>query len=367
MSEQRKTLCLVIPSLQPGGMERVMAELANYFVSDQHLEVHLVLYGIKRDVFYTIDERIIVHRPSFPFNNRRRIRHTLKTLIFLRKKFQDLKPDTILSFGEVWNNFVLLASLGLSYPLYVSDRCQPDKKWSRLQRTLRRWLYPTATGLIAQTQKAKEIYRRLYKNLSIHVIGNPIRSISPDPTISKENIVLSVGRLIETKHHDELIRIFASLNRPDWKLVIVGDDAQKQQNKIKLQKLIKELRVEDCVELTGQRSDIDDFYRRSKIFAFTSSSEGFPNVIGEAMSAGLPVVAYDCVAGPSDLIEHEKTGFLVELHDTVAFEQRLSQLMQDEKKRTLMGEESGRKIKEFATPIVGAQFQTHLLNESSSN
>ncbi len=329
MVSVKKKICLVIPSLHPGGMERVMSELANFFVNLPNTEVDLVLYGLKRDIFYALDEKVSVHRPGFEFNNQRRLWHTFKTLFYLRKQVKKLQPDTVLSFGEVWNNFVLLACLGLHTPLFISDRCQPDKQWSWLQRNLRKWLYPCATGIIAQTQKAKDIYQQLFHHPNIAVIGNPIRTIIPDPNIKKENIVLSVGRLIKTKHHDELIRMFARLNPPNWKLVIVGGDALKQQNSVQLQALIDELGMFNKVELAGKRADVDDFYRKSQIFAFTSSSEGFPNVIGEAMSAGLPVVAYDCVAGPSDLIEHEKTGFLVPLHDTTTFIHHLKCLIEN--------------------------------------
>jgi glycosyltransferase involved in cell wall biosynthesis len=66
----------------------------------------------------------------------------------------------------------------------------------------------------------------------------------------------------------------------------------------------------DKVFLEGEQKEIDPWYHRAKLFAFTSSSEGYPNVVGEALSAGLPVVAYDCIAGPSDMIDDGKTGIL---------------------------------------------------------
>ena len=356
-----RKICLIIPSLHAGGMERVMSELANYFVNQPNNEVHLVLYGRNRDVFYSIDEAIIIHRPSFVFNNHKRLWYSVKTVAFLRKKIKQLKPDTMLSFGEVWNNFVLLACLGLNYPLFVSDRCQPDKQWSPLQRYLRYWLYPKAKGIIAQTQKAKDIYTELFSHPNIEVIGNPIRSIQSDPMFERENIVLSVGRLIKTKHHDELIRIFARINPPDWKLLIIGGDALKQQNTSLLQALIDDLGMNKKIILLGKRSDVDYFYLRSKIFAFTSSSEGFPNVVGEAMSSGLPVVAYDCVAGPSDLIDHQRTGFLVPLHDHTSFENSLRQLIEDENLRIAMGAEAREKIKQFAVPQVAKAFRNFVL------
>lgn len=357
-------ICLVIPSLQAGGMERVMSELAHYFCSKVNFEVHLVMYGLTREVFYKVPDNLIIHKPKFEFDNNKRTWNTLKTMLFLRHKLSEIQPDSILSFGELWNNFVLLATLGLRFPVYVSDRCQPDKSLGRLHDFLRNCLYPKAAGVVCQTVTAKNIYQKMFNQNNFHIIGNPIRRIDYDTSISKENIVLSIGRLIKSKHHDELIRIFAALNPKDWKLVIVGDDAIKQRNKSKLQSLINELGMQDKIILAGKRSDVDYFYNKSKIFAFTSSSEGFPNVIGEAMSAGLAVVAYNCVAGPSDLIDDKKTGFLVELHNTETFKKSLQTLIESEDLRLKMGQAAQIKIKDFLVDQIGQKFEKIVLGES---
>jgi len=92
----------------------------------------------------------------------------------------------------------------------------------------------------------------------------------------------------------------------------------------------------DRVEFAGEQSDVQSFYDRAKIFAFTSSSEGFPNVVAEALASGLPVISYDCVAGPSDLITSGENGFLVGLFDKEAFRKHLDELMVDEEKRIQM-------------------------------
>lgn len=365
--QNRRKICLVIPSLQAGGMERVMSELAHFFCAKGKYDVHLVLYGITQELFYPIPENITLHKPIFVFNNSKRTYYTIKTLWFLRKTIQALKPDTVLSFGELWNNFVLLACIGLKSPIFVSDRCQPDKSLGALHDKLRNWLYPKATGVICQTQTAKEIYKKMFFHSNFIVIGNPIREIKPNRKIKKKNIVLSVGRLIKSKHHDELIRIFASINQLNWKLVIVGGDALKQQNKINLEALVQELKMKGKIELVGKRDNVDDFYNQAKIFAFTSSSEGFPNVIGEAMAAGLPTVAYDCVAGPSDLIEHEKTGFLIGLHDKARFKQALLKLMEDESLIQEQGRAAMLKTREFSVVNIAEQFEKTILNACSSN
>jgi GalNAc-alpha-(1->4)-GalNAc-alpha-(1->3)-diNAcBac-PP-undecaprenol alpha-1,4-N-acetyl-D-galactosaminyltransferase len=347
-----KKICFVIPSLHPGGMERVMSELINSFSKKENVEIHLILYGIKRDVFYKIPLNIFIHRPNFVFNNKKRIWSTIKTLFFLRKKIKQLNPSTILSFGELWNSFVLISLIGIKLPIFVSDRCQPDKSWGFVQDILSKLLYKNARGIIAQTNKAKDIYIKKYKHPNIKVIGNPIRKIENEAQLQKERIVLSVGRLITSKHHDELIKLFVKIGKSGWKLVIVGDDAIKQNNMVKLRQLVSDLKADDKVILAGNQKDVDSYYLKSEIFAFTSSSEGFPNVIGEAQSAGLPVVAFDCVAGPADLVQNEYNGYLIPLYNYSLFENKLNLLMCDDKLRNSLGNKAKISVKIFEAEII---------------
>jgi GalNAc-alpha-(1->4)-GalNAc-alpha-(1->3)-diNAcBac-PP-undecaprenol alpha-1,4-N-acetyl-D-galactosaminyltransferase len=361
--KSKKTIAFVIPSLHPGGMERVMSELVNYFSNKKELEVHLVLYGKSREVFYDLSDNIIIHKPKFTFNEKYRIYNTFKTIIFIRSIIKSIAPVSVLSFGELWNNLVLFALIGLKYPILISDRCKPDKTFRFVQNTLRNLLYPRATGMIAQTEKAKRLYKKEQLNENIVVIGNPIREIIENNTISKENIVISVGRLINTKHFDRLIDIFARINHSDWKLIIVGGDAIKQKNSITLQDQINQLGLQDKVFLEGNQKDIEGYLLRSKIFAFTSSSEGFPNVIGEAMSAGLPVVAYDCIAGPSDMIEDGKNGYLIPLFDDVKFEEKLRYLMVNEDERVRMGAYARESIQKFSVDKIGEEYYKFLFDD----
>jgi GalNAc-alpha-(1->4)-GalNAc-alpha-(1->3)-diNAcBac-PP-undecaprenol alpha-1,4-N-acetyl-D-galactosaminyltransferase len=355
---------LVIPSLQSGGMERVMTELAKFFCSQKVFEVHLVLYGLSREIYYPIPENIIVHKPSFEFDNSKRTWSTLKTLWFLRQEIHKLHPDTVLSFGEFWNNLVLLSTLGLGYPIFVSDRSQPNKSLGFFHDHLRKWLYPKARGVIAQTEKAREIYSKIYHHKNFKVIGNPIRPIINHCKINpvRNNIVLMVGRLITTKHQDRLIDIFLRISNPHWKLVIVGYDHLKQNHSERLQKIIDDNRAQDRIILAGKQSDVESYYLESKIFAFTSSSEGFPNVIGEALSAGLPVVSYDCEAGPSDLIIHGENGFLVPVFDDEAFQKYLELLMSDDSLREKMSKQAILNVQKFDKLMIAESFSSFITN-----
>ena len=333
-------ICCAIPTLIPGGMERVMSVLVNGFVNYPNTEVHLLLYGKGVTIFYDLDKRVIIHRPTFHFSDSHRSLSTLRSMCYLRKTVKTITPDAVLSFGEYFNSFVLLSTIGLRVPIYVSDRSSPNVPMGRIHRWLRKILYPRAAGVIAQTQIAKEIYSKIYTPKSITVIGNPIRHISQIEKVEQSNTIISVGRLIKTKHYDRLIRIFNQIGRTDWNLMIVGGDAQKQNQMVKLEALLKELGQPKNIILAGNRSDVDELLLKSRIFVFTSSSEGFPNAIGEALSAGLPVVAYDCVAGPSDMVHNGENGYLIPLFEDEVFIQKLNHLMNNPEERERMGKKS---------------------------
>lgn len=352
---KKKKLCLVIHSLQAGGMERVMAELAGYFCNKVELEVDIVLYGRSPEIFYTIPPSLRIHQPLSGFSDRFRFISTVKRLIYLRNEIKRINPDIILSFGEYWNSFVLLALNGLRYTIYISDRCSPEMHFGTFHTLLRRLFYPRASGMVAQTEKAKEIYLRKSLNKNITVIGNPIHQIS-NSNISKKEIVLSIGRLIETKNHNKLIELFCDINKKNWKLVIVGGNALRQNNLSQLQELIVSLNAQKNVILTGYSYDLERYYQESSIFAFTSNSEGFPNVIGEAMSAGLPVIAFDCIAGPSEMIIDGQDGFLVPVYDYPLFKERLEQLMEDEPLRLKIGSRGKESVQKFSIDIIGSQY-----------
>jgi len=337
-------------------MERAMSELALNFCKEKNLVVHLILYGRDPEIFYSVPQNLIIHRPRKAFNNRFRLIYTLGRMLFLRRSVKLIGPDAVLSFGEYWNSFVLLALLVTKYPIFISDRCSPTKTFGTFHQVLRKWLYPKSQGVIAQTEIAKQMYISGLRYNKIGVIGNPIRQSKTFGNTNRENIVLTVGRLIESKHHDKLIELFSEIPVNNWKLVIVGDDAIKQKNMDRLRELIERLNMGGKIILTGNIQDVEFYYQKSKIFVFTSSSEGFPNVIGEALSAGLPVISFDCVAGPSELIQNEENGYLIPLFDYKSFKIALHNLMIDSKLREKMSLKAPPSIARFSSETISKTY-----------
>ena len=213
-----------------------------------------------------------------------------------------------------------------------------------------------------QSELAEHATRLRFPSQRIERIGNPISAFPFSDEFRKEEIILSVGRLITTKHHERLIRIFNRLNAPNWKLVIVGGDISGGNNFSRLLGLIRELNLTERVFLEGERTDVFDYYLKSRIFAFTSSVEGFPNVLGEALSIGLPVVSYNCISGPAELIRHGENGYLIEVFDDEEFRNKLQYLIDNPKLAKEISVNAKQSIKEFSLEKIGEKFLNTLLN-----
>jgi len=354
-------ICLVIPDLQKGGMERVMSELANYFSEKKDAEVCIVLLTKQEqsEVFYKISDRVVIYEPTFEFSKKSRFLSTVRTLFFLRKTISRINPCTILSFGETYNSFVLLSTLFQGRRVFVSDRSKPDKSWGFLQENLRRLLYPTSAGIIAQTTYAKEFQTKEIGHKNITVIPNPVRKIQYNG-LHRKNVVLYVGRLFNTKRLDLLLNIFSKCDNDGWELWLVGKSEGEEETE--LRKIANSLHIIDKVKFWGKQEDVDSFYSTAEIFAFTSVSEGLPNVLLEAMAAGLACISFDCIAGPSDLITDGESGFLIKTYDIDDYVMKLNLLMKDSQLREKFSINARTRSKNFDIKIIGDKFYDFLLS-----
>ena len=172
----------------------------------------------------------------------------------------------------------------------------------------------------------------------MQVIANPTiypipyqneKSIKPDNLLSlKRKIILASGRLHKFKQFDLLINTFSSLEGdfPDWDLVILGDGEERKD----LSSLSFSLGLENRIYLPGSVGNVSDWYERADLFVLSSSVEGFPNVLLEAMTYGLPCVSFDCDTGPRDMISSGVNGVLVDPKDKeLGMTAALTQLLTD--------------------------------------
>ncbi|EKB49138.1 UDP-D-galactose:(glucosyl)lipopolysaccharide-1,6-D-galactosyltransferase [Cecembia lonarensis LW9] len=92
----------------------------------------------------------------------------------------------------------------------------------------------------------------------------------------------------------------------------------------------KKLNVLNRIEFLGFSNEVDKYLAQSKVFVFTSLTEGYPNAIIESMAQGCVPVSFDCIAGPSDIIKHGVNGYLMEVGDTDSMAHYIKNLIQNE-------------------------------------
>ena len=314
-------IVLVTADLSPGGAERVMVTLADNFAQRQNLEIHLVCL-IRGNLFYSLHPKVLLHLPGFNYKSYPKLVAYIKAFFYLRKKLKDIKPTSYLSFGGRYNSLCILAGIGLKSKSFVSDRSRPGISYGRLFDILNRFIYPYSKGIVAQTSKAKQYHLSQFQHNNIRIIGNPITDFY-DSSLQRRNVILNVGRFIRSKNQQFLIDVFDEIDPDDWELWLAGEGPFLEAC-MKHSKLLKSA---NKIKFLGNVKDVKAIYNSSRIFAFTSTSEGFPNALGEALSAGLVCISFDCNAGPSDMIEDGVNGFLIQEFDRVKFSQKLLELV----------------------------------------
>lgn len=331
-------IAFVLPALNMGGAQRVVTVLANVLI--KNYQVFIITFTNTK-VYYELDNNITILnctdsiRPST--NGFVGIKNNLYLLKRIHAIIKENNIDLLISFLTSANILTTLVAKFNNLPVIISERNNPySQKVSRIWGLMRQITYPKADFVIVQTETIKSFYSSKIKEDRLIILPNPI---APELTqkrignFKKENIILNAGRLTNQKAQDILIRAFALTENKGWKLVIAGEGP----NRKKFEHLIKELKLESKVFLPGRQKNIHDLYNRSKIFAFSSIFEGFPNALIEAMHFGLACVSTDCPTGPSELIEHGKNGYLVPMNNPTEFAKKLNKLMNDDRESLAFG------------------------------
>jgi glycosyltransferase involved in cell wall biosynthesis len=145
-----------------------------------------------------------------------------------------------------------------------------------------------------------------------------------------------VGRLVEQKGIPDLIKVWRNVNQryPDWQLDVFGNGEMDSLPEIKL-------------FVHPPTEDIMEEYINSSMLLMTSVYEPFGLVLPEAMSCGLPVVAFDCPYGPADIINHEYNGYLVPNRDINLYADYVCALMESPGLRKKLGGEGIRMAQQY--------------------
>ena len=163
----------------------------------------------------------------------------------------------------------------------------------------------------------------------------------------------------EHKGFDNLLDIVHDVfkTHPNWKLKMIGSG---ENGLSYLKEKARRLELEDKIEFLGFRKDVKEIMAKSDIYILASRYEGLPMVLIEAMSQGMACIAYDCVSGPSDIIEDGENGILVSNQNKEEMIQKLGELINDEEKRELFRVNALQSIGKFSIDNIGKKWETLL-------
>ncbi|MBE9488078.1 MAG: glycosyltransferase family 4 protein [Bacteroidetes bacterium] len=377
-----------------GGMERMVVNKANAFV-DKGIDVSIVTCLPKdKNLFFEIDSRVKIVDTNIDYQKIEKRNALVKSIshfflnikhkAFIKKYLFENKVDIAISMHKEERRFLPFIKDGskkiieIHYDKGAATFGHNKFRFSNLIR-----LDSLIKSLILKKSFAEIVEMKMisrydkfivlthedaeqWGNLSnISVIPNFINS-RPILSNCENKNVISVGRYNVVKGYDMLINSWAEVVKNDiakgWHLNIYGEGELKK----KLQNQINNCNLQSYITLNSATQHIVEKYAESSIYILSSRSEGFPMVLLEAMSAGIPAISFACKCGPKDMILNGESGFIIDkVGDVNTMAYRIIELMKDDNKRKEMGRLSSQRALLFSEKNVVSKW-IKLFEELSS-
>lgn len=331
-----------------GGTERVGTIIANK-LSEKGYDVRILSAWNSGEPFFFVNKNIQVDYLLNPKKEGKLYRTVIYPILKLRKYIIKNNIDIMIDIDTVLSYYTTRAILGTKCKLiswehfnyWAMERLGEAKRY-KAKKLIKKY----ASAMVVLTDEDRIMHNEKYKlpEKFVRTINNPCLSNVEIDYKFKNKIFISVGRLTYQKGYDKLLDAWAIIEKSiaDWKLIIVGtgeleESLKDKKNKMKLRN----------VYFAGHTDNVGEFYKKASAYVLSSVYEGFPMVILEAQSYGLPVISFDCKTGPKDLIENNKTGFLVKDGNVEELAQKMLEFTRNEKEAEQMSNNVQQSIRKY--------------------
>ena len=363
-----KLLYCIAGTCHSGGMERVLANKANYLARHGYEVVIVTTDQRGLPPFFPLDGQIrcidlginYEENNGKPFANKllhyplKQYRHKKRLAAILEQE----KPDVTISMFCNDAGFITRINDGSKKVLEIHfskfKRLQYNRKglwrladlWRSRQdeKTVRRF-----DKFVVLTEEDKGYWGNLP---NITVIPNANTFATSQAAALENKKVIAIGRYTYQKGFERLIEAWNILSPgfPGWKLDIIGNGEERD----KLQDLIHAYHLDGQVTLVSPTKSIDKVYLDASLLAMSSRYEGLPMVLLEAQAFGLPIVSFACKCGPKDIVTDGETGFLAAENDIKGLAQQMAKLMENTQLRKQMGRKAKEASRRYAEDAVMA-------------
>ncbi len=328
-------LLVVTPQLSVGGAERHIVDLASELQRNGH---ELLVSSHGGELVEPLVKCGIEHR-CLPIHSRSM--GAITSIFQLRRLVNEFQPDVVHAHSALATLMCRAAVAGRGVPVVVTGHGWPEQRLGMVAAALR-----TADAVIAISERMRTAL--ISSGVAAHRVVVVRHGVSPKPFASTaaesfrrecgcagETVLIGVvGRLIRSKGHTTMIEAAKSLPADlPWQMVFVGDGPLRSE----LQRQIASADLSNRIRLTGNQSDMGPVYGALDVAALPSYSEGMPLAVLEALASGVPVLATP-VGGIPEIVEHNRTGWLVPVADSGLFADRLRQLIAKPGLRRAAGE-----------------------------
>ena len=336
-------ICFLVGDInKTGGTERVCLIIANELSKKNDVTILSMKNGLnprfKRVSNVKIDSLNLETTNGF-------FRRKIKPYLKLKKYLKDTPQDILINVD------VILALYSIPMKLFYKIKIVSWEHFNfRINNGTRNRDYARKISarfadciIVLTDADLSEYKKKLRMKSSIVRIYNPICGHVSNSN-KKEKIVLASGRFAYQKNFQELINIWEIVEKKDneWKLIICGDGDEMDE----IKNMIKSKNLNNVI-LPGFCEDMDEYYNQASVFVMTSRYEGFPMVLLEAQQHSIPLIAYDCFTGPSEIICNNKNGYLIKNGDRKDFANKLFILMNNQNKLTEFSKNSYDYIRKY--------------------
>ncbi len=299
-------IAIVIPLLRRGGGAEKNAAWLSTELSRHSFAVSVVTFFLRENEHAIAGERL-----NFgDYNNSPMWVRSVWRAVQLSKTFRQKGIGTVISFTEEAAISCLLTKVfGYKGKIILAVRNNPEVR-GVFSRLFIRLFYRSANIVVANSLAMADILKRKFGLTNVSVIYNPCFLSEMDRAESLPEkmklellsnfIFVSVGRLIDQKNQELLIRSFAQIAKkyPNTRLLILGEGVLRT----KLEKMISILELKEKVLMPGVVSNVFPYLEASDVFVLPSLWEGFPNALLDALAVDLPCIATDCQTGPREIL-----------------------------------------------------------------
>ena len=360
----KEKLLLISPMLHQGGFERVCITTARLL--KPYYDVSIVIFD-DADIAFDIRGLSIINIHLGVRNGKlAKITNLMRRAVRVRKLKQRMKPVIAYSFGPSANMVNALSKTSLTSVFLGLRGYQDVADDPKMKLYVRK-----ADRIICCSKEIEAIVQEKYGYLQTATLYNPydaegITELSKEKVTDlpwkmededRPRILIGVGRDDPVKGFWHLIKAFYLVQKeiPQMRLIIMGDGSFEQAKS-----LVSELQLEQKVYFPGVRKNPYKYLAASEMFLLSSYTEGFPNVLVEAMILGRPLISTDCRTGPAEILDHGKYGILVpDMGDTedysgdtisekeTCFAEKIVEVLKDSERQKELSELERKRAGEF--------------------